>query len=229
MRGAAIAFASFFLIASQNGVFAAETAPVPGPQKLKGTIESFAAPVLTVKTAKGESHTIKIAPEARIVTNEKIDITKIKAGDFVATTSAAGKDGRLEALDVRLFPETLHGLGEGQYPYDNGSKSLTNGAVMGLTAAPKGKSTVMKLSFHGSTPGPNGMCSGHAPGPGLGPCASDTEIVVTPKTLILSWVLGDTSWLETGKTVSLYTVPDTGGKEVTYGVVVEHNGVKPLP
>lgn len=225
MRLAAAVFTSAFLIA---GAWA-ETSPAATPQRVQGTIESFAAPVLTVKTAKGEHLSITLTPQARIVANEKSDLTKLKTGDFVATTSSAGKDGRLQAKELRIFPETLRGLGEGQYPYDNGSKSLTNGAVTAVTPVAKGKASVVKIAFHGSTPGFNGMCSGHAPAPGQGPCSSDADIVVTPKTTMLSWVSGDASWLEPGKAVSLFALTDAGGKLSTYGVLVEHNGVKPLP
>jgi len=223
MRLAAAALAIVLLAGSALAQAASE------PQKIKGMIASFAAPVLTVKTAKGDSLAITLAPEARIMGNEKSEFASIKTGDFIASTSAAGKDGRLQAQELRLFPESLRGLGEGQYPYDNGSKSLTNGTVTTAAGAVKTKGGVLKLSFHGSTPGPNGMCSGHAPAPGQGPCTGETEITVSPKTPVTAWVIGDQTWLEPGNAVSLFAVTDGAGKSVTYGVLVEHNGVKPLP
>jgi len=223
MRLLAAGFATLLSIA------AAGAQNTPGAEQIKGTVESFAAPVLTVKTAKGDSLAVTLAPVAHILANEKSDFATLKVGDFIASTSAAGKDGRLLAQELRLFPEPLRGLGEGQYPTDNGSKSLTNAAVTQIAATPKTKGGTIKLSFHGSTPGPNGLCSGHAPSPGQGPCTGDTEIVVGPKTTFSSWVLGDQSWLEPGKAVSLFVLTEPDGKRVTYGVLVEHNGVKPLP
>lgn len=198
------------------------------PQRITGTIINFAAPVLTVKTAKGQT-TVTLAPEARVVANQREKFATIKNGDFVATTSMAGKDGRLVAQELRIFPEPLRGLGEGQYPYAGTVKSLTNGTVSVITPAAKGKPGSLKLVFYGSTPGPNGICSGHAPAPGQGPCSSDADIVIGPKTTIVSWVLGDPSWLLPGKAVSLFAISDGAGKLSTYGVVAEHNGVKPLP
>lgn len=208
----------FFLIPVR-----AETAA----QRITGTIESYATPVLTVKTVKGESVAITLSSDARIVANERALFTSIKPGDFLASTAAAGKDGRLLAKEVRIFPPALRGLGEGQYPHD--TASLTNATVVSATAVPKGKAVLLKLSFHGSTPGPNGLCSGHAPAPGQGPCTGDTEIVVSAKTPVTAWVLGDLSWLQIGKAVSLFAVADSGGKLSSPGVLVEHNGVKPLP
>jgi len=195
-------------------------------QRLTGTIESYAAPVLTVKTAKG-SVAITLPADARIVANEKAPFAAIKPGDFIASTATARQDGRLVAKEVRIFPPALRGLGEGQYPHD--SASLTNAVVSSVVAVPKAKGGVLKLSFHGSTPGPNGMCSGHAPASGQGPCTGDAEIVVTAKTSVTAWLLGDPTWLQIGKAVSLFAVADGGGKLSSPGVLVEHNGVKPLP
>ena len=195
-------------------------------QRMTGTIESYAAPVLTVKTAKG-SVAITLSPVARIVANEKAPFGTIKPGDFIASTAAARKDGRLVAKEIRIFPPSLRGLGEGQYPHENAS--LTNAAVVSVVAVPNAKGGVLKLSFHGSTPGPNGMCSGHAPAPGVGSCSGDAEIVVTPKTTVTAWLLGDATWLQIGKAVSLFAAADAGGKLTSPGVLVEHNGVKPVP
>lgn len=202
----------------------AETAP----QRITGTIASYAAPVLTVKTAKG-TVAVTVVPDARVVANQKIKFADIRTGDFVATTSMAGKDGRLVAQELRLFPEALRGLGEGQYPYAGTSKSLTNGTVQTITAPAKGKAGVLKLGYHGGTAGPAGLCSGHAPAPGQGPCASDSEILIAPKTTLSRWEAGDQSWLEPGKAVSLFAVTEADGKLSSYGILVEHNGVKPLP
>ncbi len=219
MRLAAAAFALLFSLFPAS----AQTAP----QRITGTIESFAAAVLTVKTANGENLAITLPPEARVVANEKSQFSSIKPGDFVASTAAPSKDGRLQAKEVRIFPPSLRGLGEGQYPHADGS--LTNAAVVSATAAPKGKGGVLTLSFHGSMPGPNGSCSGHAPAPGQGPCMGEAEIAVTAKTAVTAWVLGDLTWLEQGKAVSLFAVTGPGGKLSSPGVLVAHNGVKPLP
>ncbi len=216
MRIAAVALL-FLLLPAR-----AETAA----QRITGTVESFVVPVLTVKTAKG-SVAITLSPDARIVANEKAQFSTIKPGDFIASTAAAGKDGRLVAKELRIFPPSLRGLGEGQYPYEGAS--LTNAAVISTAVTPKGKGGVLKLSFHGSTSGPNGMCSGHAPAPEQGPCTGDAEIVVTGKTIVTAWLLGDQTWLQIGKAVSLFAVADAGGKLSSPGVLVEHNGVKPVP
>lgn len=200
----------------------------PAPQRIKGTIEAFAAPNLTVKTADGKTIEVALAPDAKIIANEKSSLADIKPNDFVASAAMLGTDGKLHSQEVRIFPEDLRGLGEGQYPMSQANQSMTNATVQEVNGKVAAKSGVLKLSFHGSTAGANGVCSGHASAPGKGNCVGQTELVVGPKVPVMRWVLGDVSWLEKGKAVSLFVITGADGKLSTRGVVVEHNGIKPL-
>lgn len=211
---------------------AAETAPAQtaaAPQRLTGTITAFTAPVLTVITAKGETIAVTLAPEVKVIANTRSAFNTIKQNDFVALTAAAGKDGKLKAKEVRVFPEPLRGFGEGQYPGDKADQTRINGTVTEAATTVKGKGGTLKLSFHAAAANPLGVCSGHAPAPGKGGCSGDAEVLVTPATPVMAWVVGDPSWFEPGKAVSLYAVTGADGKLSTYGVIVERNGVKPLP
>jgi hypothetical protein len=206
----------------------AQTAP-PAPERIKGVIVSFAPPLLTVKTAKDKTVEVALMPEAKIIADEKSAFAKIKPNDFVAASAQTGPDGRLHAQDVRIFPEPMRGLGEGQYAGDKPDRSSINATVQEAVSGAKGKPGTLRLTFHGSIAGPNGLCSGHASAPGKGNCTGQSEIDVGAKVPVLNWVLGDTAWLEPGKAVSLFAVTGSDGKLSTYGVVVEHGGVKPLP
>jgi hypothetical protein len=216
------------------GVFAAvlaapavaQTAP---PQRIIGSITAFTAPTLTVITSKGETLAILLAPDAKVIANKRSTFNAIQQNDFVALTAVVGKDGKLKAKEVRQFPEPLRGVGEGLYPGDKTTETRINATVTEAATTVKGKGGTLKLSFHAAAANPLGICSGHAPAPGKGGCTGDAEILVTPATPVTNWVLGDPSWLATGKAVSLYTVMNSEGKLVTYGVVVEHDGIKPLP
>ena len=44
---------------------------------------------------------------------EKRKLTDIKSGDFVASGGVRGTDGKIHAVEVRIFPEELRGTGEG--------------------------------------------------------------------------------------------------------------------
>ena len=47
---------------------------------------------------------------------EKRSLSDLKPGDFVASGGVRGTDGKIHAVDVRIFPEMLRGIGEGQRP-----------------------------------------------------------------------------------------------------------------
>ncbi len=199
------------------------------PQHLTGAIASFAAPVLSLKPAKGAIVAVTLAPEAKVIANTRSAFNAIKQNDFVALTAATGKDGKLKAKEVRVFPEPMRGIGEGQYPGDKADQIRINATVTEAATTVKGKGGTLKLNFHAAAANPLGICSGHAPSPGQGGCTGDAEVLVTPATPVMAWVLGDPSWFEPGKAVSLYAIAGADGKLSTYGVIVERGGVKPLP
>jgi hypothetical protein len=216
------------------GIFAASLiastalAASPAPVRMKGTVESFAAPTLTVKTTDGKTVVVMLAPDTKIIANEKSSLADIKPNDFVASAAVTGPDGKLHSQEVRVFPEALRGLGEGQYPMDTPNRSMTNATVQEVAGAANAKGGTLKLTFHGSISTAAGSCSGHASGPGKGNCTGQTELIVDPKVPVMKWVLGDASWLEKGNAVSLFAAAGPDGKLTSHGVVVEHNGIKPL-
>jgi hypothetical protein len=216
------------IAASLIAAAASAQTPPPAPQRIKATIESFAAPVLTVKAADGKTLAVTMTPDAKVIANEKSSLKAIKPNDFVASAAVKGPDGKLHAQEVRIFPEAMRGIGEGQYPMSQPNQSMTNATVQEVAGAANAKTGTLKLTFHGSMAGTGGGCSGHATAPGKGNCTGTTEIVVDPKAPVMLWVLGDTTWLEKGKAVSLFVITGSDGQLTTPGVVVEHNGVKPL-
>jgi len=206
----------------------AQSAP---PERIKGTIVSFAAATraLQVKTDAGTTVVITLLPDARIIANQKATLADIKPNDFVASAALKEPDGKLHAQEVRIFPETMRGLGEGQYGMDTPNRSMTNATVEEVNgASATANAGVLKLTFHGSGTTSDGTCTGHASGPGKGTCTGQTEIMVGPGVPVTKWMLGDVSWLQTGMAVSLLAATGTDGKLSTHGVIVERNGVKPL-
>ncbi len=206
----------------------ADPPPAP-PQHITGTIDAFdsATQALSVKTSSGMTVSITLAPNVRVITNEKRMVADIKPGDFVASAALKGKDGKLHAQEVRIFPEALRGLGEGQYGMDAPNRSMTNATVVVVNGVATNAGT-LQLTFHGSAKAADGTCTGHANGPGAGTCTGQTEIEVAPGVPVTSWVLGDVSWLVPGMAVSIFASTGADGKLSARGVVVERNGIKPL-
>jgi hypothetical protein len=188
-----------------------------GPQKIAGTIETFAAPVLTVKTAAGETVAVTLMVQATVIAEKKSSLAEIKAGDFISATVEKDKKGKLKAEELRVLPESMRGVGEGFYTAATG-RLMSNATVDAFDL----KARVLKLGFHGTLAAADGTCSGHASAPGKGLCNSQIEVSVPAKAPVLLWVPGETSWLEAGKTVSLYGTPGADGKLLTPGVIVEH-------
>src|SRR5262245_57800186 len=86
--------------------------------RVRGTIEKVDGPTLTVQSRDGQQVTIGLASNFTVLGVAKRSLADIKAGDYVASTSVKGADGHLHALEIRIFPEAMRGVGEGQRPTD---------------------------------------------------------------------------------------------------------------
>lgn len=198
-------------------------------QRQSGTIVGYKSTdhLLTIKTDKGTVEKITLLSNARIIANKKATVADIKKGDFVASAAMKAPDGKLYAQEMRIFPSSMRGLGEGQYPMSMPHQSMTNATVIetrGVSAS--GKSGTLELTFHG-TKIVNGKCEGHASAPGKGTCVGKTAIIVRPGIPVTYWIVGNTSWLKPGLQVRLFVSSGAKGRLVSPGVVVEHNGVVP--
>ena len=54
---------------------------------------------------------------AKVYGVEKRRFSDLKAGDFVASGGVRGTDGKIHAVELRIFPESMRGVGEGQRPW----------------------------------------------------------------------------------------------------------------
>jgi len=97
---------------------AAQNPPQGTPTRIRGTVEKLDGQALTVKSREGQELTITLAPNVTVAYLVKKSLGDIKAGDFVATTSSKGTDGKNHSVELRIFPDAMRGLGEGQYAWD---------------------------------------------------------------------------------------------------------------
>jgi hypothetical protein len=115
----------------------AQQAPQGAPTRIRGTIDKLNGQDLTVQSREGQTVTIALADNVAVAYLVKKNIGDIKPGDFIASTGIKGTDGKLHAIEVRIFPESLRGVGEGQYPWDLKPDSvMTNATVGTITQAP---------------------------------------------------------------------------------------------
>ena len=183
---------------------AAQNPPQGTPTRIRGTVEKLDGQALTVKSREGQELTITLAPNVTVAYLVKKSLGDIKAGDFVATTSSKGTDGKNHSVELRIFPDAMRGLGEGQYAWDLMPESLmTNATVAGITGAPQGQT--LKVTYKGS----------------------ESEIVVGPDTPIFGYGTGDTSLLKPGAAIFIVALKNPEGSLSASRVTAEKDGVKP--
>jgi hypothetical protein len=183
---------------------AAQNAPEGTPTRIRGTVEKLDGQNLTVKSREGPEMTIVLAPNFTVAYLVKKSLADVKSGDFVATTSTKGTDGKNHSVELRIFSEAMRGLGEGQYAWDLMPDSLmTNATVTGIAGAPQGQT--LKVSYKGG----------------------ESEIVVGPDTPVFGYGSGDGTLLKPGAAVFVVALKKPDGSLTAARVTAEKDGVKP--
>lgn len=130
-----------------SGSALAQSSP-PNAINIFGKLTSADAASITVATENGPTESFKLAPNVLVLQNRSVTLSDIKPGEFVASAAMRGPDGKLHSTEVRIFPEALRGLGEGQRPMnDPRGQTMTNATVTG--AAIKDASNNLKVAFAG--------------------------------------------------------------------------------
>jgi hypothetical protein len=140
----ALGFAAFPLLTS-----AAQAEDQKAPQlHIRGTVETFSASVLKVKTREGETLDVTLADGWKISAVARAQVTDIKPGDFVGIASQPKAEGGDGALEVLIFPPALRGAGEGSYGWDlKPDSSMTNATVADAVTGIQGRTVT--VSYHG--------------------------------------------------------------------------------
>ncbi len=179
-------------------------APATPPTRIRGTVESLKDNMLAVKSRDGQTVNIALAPNFVVRGVAKKSLADIKTGDYVASTSMKGTDGKLHAVEVHIFPEAMRGTAEGQFPWDLMPNSvMTNATVTGVAKAAKGD--VLTVSYKGQT----------------------SEVEVGPEVPIVSYVPGDAGLLKPGAAVFVIAAKKPDGSFSAPAVTAEKDGVKP--
>lgn len=130
------------LLALACGTAAAQGNP---PVRLRGSVESFDAPNLVIKERSGKLITLTLPDETGVAEVIPTDISSIQPGSFVGTAAMPRADGKLESLEVVVFPEVARGTGEGHYPWDlKPESSMTNATVADLARSPDGRTLTLR-------------------------------------------------------------------------------------
>jgi hypothetical protein len=172
--------------------------------RVTGTIESLTGNELVVNAREGQKQTVHLIPDAQVYGLEKRSLTDIKPGDFVASGGARGTDGKIHAVEVRIFPEALRGAGEGQRPWDVRPEGVMTNATVGSVTT-TGAGGVVHVTYKGG----------------------ESEYIVDPDVPILAYVAGDRTLLKHGAAVVILAQKAPDGSLSASRVTAEKDGVKP--
>jgi hypothetical protein len=178
-------------------------APQGTPTRIRGTVDKLDGNTLTVKTKDGQSLSIALADNVVIQYLVKKSLADIKTGDFLASTGVKGTDGKIHAIEVRIFPKATPDGGR-QFAWDLGADSvMTNATVGTVTQTPNGP--LVHVSFTGG----------------------ESEYTIGPDVPILAGADGDKSLLTPGAAVFVIALKHDDGTITSGRLYVEKDGVKP--
>src|SRR5271169_3885990 len=181
----------------------AQNPPQGTPTRVRGVVDKLDGQTLSVKSRGGDVVTIALAPDVAIETLVKKTVADIKAGDFVASTGVKGKDGKIQAIEVRIFPQATPDGGR-QFAWDLGPDSvMTNATVGTVTKASEG--TVLHVTFTGG----------------------ESEYSIGPDVPVLANAPGDISLLKPGAVVFVIALKKPDGSLTSARLYAEKDGIKP--
>jgi hypothetical protein len=95
-------------------LFAGAAAAQP-PPRVRGVVQSVEGSTLVVATPDGELARLTLTDMTGINGLERRTLADITNNTFIGTTAVKGRNGRWEATEVHIFPESMRGAGEGHY------------------------------------------------------------------------------------------------------------------
>ena len=192
--------------AAVAAVFAVSTALAQQQtQRVAGTIDKVEGKTLYIKSANGPV-TLTLTDNAVVVARVKATAADIKAGDYVASGGVPQPDGTQKAVELRIFPDSMRGNGDGHRPGWPGAPNgtMTNGAVGQSVSGVDGPVVTVKYKD------------------------GDKKIIVGPSVPIVRYEIGDKSELKSGAAVAVANAtkkPD--GTFTSARINVGRNGVVP--
>src|SRR6185437_8326146 len=114
-------------VTAASAIFPWRTIAAGTTPNLRGTIENVSGDTIQVKESNGTSVTVRLAQNIKIASVAKATLADVKPGTFIGTAARPQPDGRLQAIEIHIFPESMRGTGEGNRAWDAGpGSSMTN-------------------------------------------------------------------------------------------------------
>ena len=136
--------------------------------RIRGTVEKIDGPVYVIKSRDGTELKLTLTDNPLYVAIAPSTMADIKPGMFVGSAGMMQPDGTQKAIEVHIFPESMRGTGEGHYDWDlKPASKMTNGNVEQSVSGVDGP--VLSVKYKDG----------------------EKKLVVTPETVVVSYVPGD--------------------------------------
>jgi hypothetical protein len=155
--------------------------------RIRATVAKIDNNLLVFRGKANGISSVSLDSNTAVFISRPSSLGAIKAGDYVASAAVKGADGKLRSKELRIFPEALRGIGEGQRPTKAPDTLMTNASVSEVVAAPEGQ--VVKVKYKDGT----------------------AELMVGPKVPITAVVAADASALKPGTRVSILAAKAADG------------------
>lgn len=110
------------------------------PTRIRGAIGEIHGNLMTVETRRHQTANITLDSHFAVAAVRKVALSSIAPDTYVGIASRKTASGSLEAIEVLVFPDSLRGTGEGQYPWDLEPGSvMTNATVGGVVQSRDGR------------------------------------------------------------------------------------------
>ena len=164
--------AGFALMLATSASFAQQ----PPTVRVRGTVEAVDGAMLTVKSRDGQTtYKVKMADNVTVRGIVKAALSDIKDNSYIGVTGMPQADGSQKAVEIHIFPEPMRGTGEGHRPWDlQPGSTMTNAVVAQMVKGVDGDVITLKYKD------------------------GEKKIIVTPQTVIVTYVPGDKSELKSG-------------------------------
>lgn len=177
------------------------------PERLHATVVSVSGDMMMVRTEDDETVAVALPPGVRFGALSERSLADIRPGDFVGSAAVRGRDGKLHAQEVHIFPDSLRGAGEGHRPMDQPGQTMTNATVDGVADGAVTTGRTLRLRYPGG----------------------EQSIEVGPEVRVVGLIPGDRSLLVPGAAVTVRATRTADEALTAVSVQVEKDGVKPLP
>ena len=156
----------------------------PHTVRVRGTVEGVDGSMLSVKSRDGQkTYKVKMTDNVTVRGIVKAAFSDIEPSSFIGVTSLPQADGRQKAVEIHIFPESLRGTGEGHRPWDlPPGSTLTNAAVARMVKGVDGDEITLRYK------------------------EGEKKVLVTPETVIVTFVPGDRSELKPGARIFIAAV-----------------------